>query len=68
MAISVWIDLRIKNEEKGPKHQNVKASPKPIVKSILLMNKRLSGLKIIIAAIPIINNTNAGLQDQELHH
>ncbi|HBB04518.1 TPA: hypothetical protein DCZ39_06615 [Patescibacteria group bacterium] len=68
MEIFVWIDLLIKNdEERDHRHQNAKASLKPIAKSILLMNRELSNLKIIIVAILIINNMNVGLQDLALH-
>ncbi|MEI6773556.1 MAG: hypothetical protein WCL18_01700 [bacterium] len=61
MEIFVWIGLRIKNEARDHKPPNVKVSPKPIVKSILLMSKKLSGQKIIIVAIPIINSMNVDL-------
>lgn len=60
--ISVSIDLRIKNE-KNRRCQNVRVSRKPIISSIPLMNKRLLGQKIIIAAIPIINTMSVDLEE-----
>ena len=69
MEISVWIDLLIKNdEERDHKHQNAKVSLRRIARSILLMNKELSNLKIITVAIQIINNMNVDLQGLVFHH